>query len=154
MAKLDGIKRASVIPRMRAALSAGKSASSFISDMRKRGLSYRRSTMLSDWRSVGNIEKKTGLLKFVRKGFQPSPALYADVTWQLSKEYLYKLKIHTKLRPGDPPDGWFVNIVSDRPLTPGEWEQTIEEDWNALYGETREPILKVEPILAVKRVRA
>lgn len=151
MAKVGGIARASIIPRMKAAIAAGRSASGFIADMRKAGLSYRRTTMLADWRNVGNIEKKTGLLRFVRKDRLPSPALYADVTWDLSREYLYKLKVHTRLRPGEPLTERFVNIISDRPLTPGEWEEEVLTSWGDWYKESRDQILAITPELAVHR---
>lgn len=151
MAKVGGIARASVIPRMKAAIAAGRSASGFIADMRKAGLGYRRTTMLADWRNVGNIEKKTGLLRYVRKDFQPSPAIYAQVDWELSREYLYKLKVHTRLRPGEPIQERFVNIVSDRPMTPREIEEEVAVSWGDWYKESRDQILAITPELAVHR---
>ena len=54
------IERSVVLLKMKAAQVAGQSASAFIKTMRDVGLSYRRQTMLSDWRNVGNIAKKEG----------------------------------------------------------------------------------------------
>jgi len=151
MAKEGGIGRAASIPLMKAALAAGKSASRFITEMQAAGLAYRRTTMLADWRNVGNIEKKTGLLKYVRKDRQPSPELYAQVDWQLSREYLYKLKVQTRLRPGEPMEERFVNIMSDKPMTPGEIEQGVILSWGDWYGELQQQIINVTPELAVHR---
>jgi len=151
MAKVGGISRAATIPRMKAAIAAGQSASKFIAKMKVAGLSYRRTTMLADWRNVGNIEAKTGLLKYVRKDYQPSPALYAQVDWQMSREYLYKLKVQTRLRPGEPVTDRFVNVVTDKPMTPGEIEQSVILSWGDWYGELQQQILNITPELAVHR---
>ena len=153
MAKPGGIERASVIPRIKSAIKAGKSASAFVRDMRAAGLGYRRTDMLADFRSAGNIEKKTGLLRYVRKDRLPSPALYADVSWKLSKEYLYKLRVQTRLRPGEPIEERFVNIVTDRALTPGEIEREMILRWGGWYPERREELVSIEPILAVHKVK-
>lgn len=143
--------RSEVIVRMRAALKTGMSGAAFFRELRERGLSYRRTTMLADWRSAGNIEKKTGLLKYVRKDYLPSPALYAEVTWKLSREYFYKLKVHTRIRPGEPVQEKFINIINDRPMTPGEWESEIQTLWAGMYRGVVEEVVSIEPILAVRQ---
>ena len=152
MAVEGGIGRAASIPLMKAALAAGKSASRFITEMQAAGLGYRRTTMLADWRNVSNVEAKTDLLKYVRKDYQPSPALYAQVDWNLSREYLYKLKVQTRLRPGEPLTDRFVNIVSDLPLTPGQMEAGVISSWGDWYGELQQQIIDVTPELAVHRM--
>jgi len=152
MAKEGGITRAAVIPRIKSAIASGLSASAFISKMREEGLSYRRTDMLADWRSVGDIEKKTGVLRYVRKDRLPSPGLYAEVTWQLSHEYLYKLRVQSVVKPGEPVGERFVNITTDRPMTPHELESEVYLHWGGWYPEAREMIIGVVPELAVKRV--
>lgn len=152
MAKAGGIARAAVIPRMKSAIKSGLSASAFIKKMSEAGLSYRRTDMLADWRSVGNIEKKTGLLRYVRKDRVPSPGLYAGVTWKLSREFLYKLKVRSRLRPGEPIKEDFVNITTDRAMTPGEIESEVYLRWAGWYPEKREQIISVVPELAVRKI--
>ncbi len=152
MAVVKGTARSSVIMRMSAALKAGKSASAFISDMRKAGLSYRRTTMLADWRSVGNIAEKTGLIKYVRKSYQPSPKLYAQVSWNLSREYMYKVAVQTRTKPGEPLETKFVNIVSDKPMTPREIETEVEKDWGSWYPERRDHLVSVMVETGLRRV--
>jgi len=46
----------------------------------------------------------------------------AQVDWSLSREYMYKVKIQSRTRPGEPITDRFVNIMQDRPRTPGEIE--------------------------------
>ena len=84
--------------------------------------------MLADWRSVGNVAKKEGTARFIRRDFKPTAQTTADVTWDLSREYMNKVKVHTRTRPGEPITERFVNIMSDRPLSPREIEESIFEN--------------------------
>ena len=133
MAELTrGQKRSAVILRAKIAFRKGLSASNFISDMKARGLSYRRTDMLSDWRSVNEVERKADAFKYVRKDRMPTARVIAQVDWSLSSEYMYKVKINSRLRPGEPITERFVNIMQDRPRTPGQieglaWEMIREQ---------------------------
>lgn len=118
-----------VIALMRGAFRKGQSASSFIQVMTARGLSYRRTNMLADWRSVNETERKAGELRFVRKDYYPSERTLAAVEWDLSQEYMYKVKTLSRVRPDEPIVERFVNIMSDIPLTPREVEQQVWSRW-------------------------
>jgi len=120
MAETPGMIRSQVLLLMKSALAEGQSASAFIRGMQAEGLSYRRTEMLSDWRSVGEIEKKTGLLRYVRKGYIPSAELAKVEAWRMSKEFLFKVRVQTRLAPGEPITDRYVNIMSDVPLTTGQ----------------------------------
>jgi len=123
MAELTrGQKRSAVILRAKIAFKQGLSASKFLDDMKARGLSYRRTDMLSDWRSVNELERKADAFKYVRKDRMPTARVIAQVDWALSREYMYKIKILSRTRPGEPITERFVNIMQDRPRTPGEIE--------------------------------
>lgn len=152
MAKAQGIQRAEVIQRMSAALKQGMSASAFISEMQEQGLSYRRSEMLADWRSVGNLQKKEGVLRYVRKDYYPTQATYAQVTWATSKEYMYKLRVESRRAPGEPITSQFVNIVTDNPMTPRELETEVMSRWTGWYPEQAEAIETVTPETAIRRI--
>jgi len=152
MADTTGSKRAAAILFMKSALARGESASRFITRMKTVGLSYRRTTMLADWRTVGSIEKKTGLLRYVRKDRLPSAELARAEGWKLSREYMFKVKVWTRLRPGEAPVARFVNIVNDRPMTPGEMEEQVREKWGTWYPEKREQITAVIPQTAIHRI--
>lgn len=152
MAKSTGQVRSEVIARMRGALKEGLSASTFINKMRVAGLSYRRQTMLADWRSAGNIQAKEGRLRYVRKGYTPSPALYAEVSWQTSREYMYKARVQTQLRPGDKPVERFVNIMSDNPMTIGALEREVMLRWEGWYPDKRELITGITIETGIRRV--
>jgi len=137
---------------MRGAFRRGQSAGSFIRDMREKGLTYRRTDMLSDWRSVNELEKKEGALRFVRKDYYPAKASMAQVEWALSQEYMYKVKVESRLRPELPITERFVNIMSDVPLTPLMVEQATIEKWAEYEDYTAEAIEKIVPFSAVHKV--
>jgi len=123
-----GIVRAEVVARMRGAFREGVSASRFIRDMREVGLSYRRTDMLADWRSVSGLERKAGALAYVRKDRYPTETVIAPVTWALSKEFMYVVRVKTQLRPDEPVLEHNVNIQSDVPLTPAMIEARVVEE--------------------------
>lgn len=147
-----GIERAEVLQRMRAAFKQKMSASRFLAQMRTEGLSYRRTTMLSDWRSVNKLMRVEGALQYVRKGYMPSPLVVAAVTWDISKEYMYVLKVKTRLGVGEPITERKVNIVTDRPLTPREMEQQVTERWGEWEKYEGQELVGIKAWTAVRKV--
>lgn len=153
MAELSrGEKRTQVILRAKLAFKKGVSASKFIENMRVRGLSYRRTDMLADFRSVNELEVKADRLKYVRKDRVPTAAVIAQVDWELSREFMFKVKIRSRIAPGEPITERFVNIMSDRPLTPGIVEGLV---WS-LIGEQSpklaSQVISVTPWTAIQRI--
>ena len=146
------LTRAKVIASMRKAFRTGVSASKFLSDMKVQGLSYRRTDMLADWRSVNELEKKEGVLRFVRKDYFPAKASIADVEWNLSQEFMYKVKVQSRLRPDDPITDRFVNIMSDSPLTPRQVESQVEQRWGEWEKYSPEEIEALQVWTAVHKV--
>lgn len=148
-----GLKRATVIGLMRGAFRRGESASRFIGDMKVRGLTYRHTTMLADWRSVNELETKKDLMKYVRKDYYPTKAITAQVTWDLSEEYMYVVKVKSRREPGVPITERNVNITSDVPMTPRMVEQAVVEKWAEWEDYTAEAIEEIIPWGAVQRAR-
>lgn len=147
-----GIVRAETIARMRGAIEKGISASRFIRDMREIGLGYRRADMLADYRSETEAKEKDGLLRFVRKDRYPAERTIAAVDWAVSKEYMYKAKVQTILRPGEPITERFVNVMSDIPMTPAMIEAEVEERWGDWPVSGQTPIVTITPWSAVRKV--
>lgn len=147
-----GIIRAETIARMRGAFREGLSASRFIADMRAVGLSYRRTDMLSDWRSINELERKEGVLRYVRKDRYPTEKSMAAVSWATSKEYMYKVKVQSVIKIGEPITERFVNVMSDVPLTPAMLEAEVEERWGEWEKYAAEQITKLQVWSAVHRV--
>lgn len=145
------IDRSAAIGYMRKAFRKGQSVSDFRQDMRAKGLSYRWTTMLSDWRTVNQLETKKGLMRYVRKDRYPTKLAIAEVDWVLSQEYMYTVKVQSRLRPGEPLVERFVNLMSDEPMTGTMIEQGIVEKWAEWEDYTMETIQKIIPWSAAHR---
>lgn len=123
MAKLSpGQKRAKFTMMARAAIKAKLSASKFLRVASSQGFSFRRTDMLAEWRNLKKVDRVADALQFVRKDRMPTAAVIAQVDWALSREYMYKVKVYSRTRPGEDVTERFVNIMQDRPRTPGEIE--------------------------------
>ncbi len=147
------IERAIVIAKMRGAFREGMSASRFLQQMRVEGLSYRRTDMLGYWRSVNKIERVAGALRYVRKDRMPSRLVVADVTWNLKKEFMYVMKVKTRLSPGEPILERKVNIVTDKALTTQQMEQEVEARWGEWEKYASQELISVQAFTAVRKAR-
>ena len=144
--------RSETIARMRVAFREGLSATRFIGEMKTVGLSYRRTAMLADWRSINELEQKKDLLKYVRKDYYPTEKTMAAVSWELSQEYMYKVKVSSRIQPGAPLTERFVNILSDVPMTPGQVSESVVEKWAEWEKYQTEIIEDLVPWTAVHKV--
>ncbi|GAI72618.1 unnamed protein product, partial [marine sediment metagenome] len=104
-----------------------------------------------NWRTVNELEKKKGLMRFVRKDYYPAKVAMAEVEWALSQEYMYKVKVESRLRPDVPITERFVNIMSDTPMTAAMVEQAVTEKWVEWEDYTAEAIEKMQVWTAVHR---
>jgi hypothetical protein len=131
------ITRPSAMLKIPSLIAKGLSAEGIIRQLKSDLLSYRRTLMLSDIRSIMGIESHKDVLKYVRKDRLPSSKLIADVEWQLGKEYMYKLQVQSQVKKGEPLTERFVNIMSDKPLTISQVEAELQELWVGYekYGE-------------------
>lgn len=147
-----GQKRSEFIARARIAVRKGMSQAAFIRQATDKGYSLRRQRMLAEWRNITGVETKKDRLKYVRKDRMPSAAVIAQVDWALSQEYMYVLKMRTQTRPGEPIFEQNINIMSDRPLTPGEVEEQawlmVQEQPPEKYGR----VISLMPWAVVQRI--
>lgn len=147
-----GIVRAETIARARKYIRGGVSASRWVADMRAKGLGYRHTDMRADYRSVLHLEKKEGAARFIRKDRYPTEKTMATVEWQLSKEYMYKVKVESVIKIGEVPTERMVNIMSDVPMTPGMVEAEVEERWGEWEKYAPEIITRLQLWTPVHRV--
>jgi hypothetical protein len=146
------LRRPAAILEMPAAMARGLTVEGFIRELRGTLGTYRRQLMLADWRSVNNIEAKKDVVKYVRKDRMPSMKAVADVEWELSKEYMYKCKVWSQARPGEPLTERFVNIMSDRLMTPAGVEAEVRERWGEWEKYEPEELKKVSVVGVYHRV--
>jgi hypothetical protein len=112
-----GIERSGIEARIKSALKKGWSASKWIQSEKDKGRSYRRTDMLADWREVGNIKAREGLAQYVRKGYVPADRTVELKVWNMSKEYMYKIRSETITKTGEKLELKYINIMSNKPLT-------------------------------------
>lgn len=120
-------KRAEVIVRMRKAIRSGGTASDFISAMMKKGLSYRRSDMLADWREVATIEHIDIAVSRIRKGYIPLEHIAELKFWAMSKEFMYRIRTERISAEGKTLEPKYINIMSNKPLTVEKLEREAFE---------------------------
>ncbi len=124
------LKRPTAIMSMPQAIARGLTPTKFLSQLKAKGLGYRKQRFLADWRNVVGMEKRKDALKFVRRDRRPPMAAIADVDWNMSQEYMYKVRAWVRKSPGEPLTERLVNIPSDIPLTPEEAEAETFERWD------------------------
>lgn len=133
------LKRSTAIMKMPEAIERGLSAQAFLRELQSQGLGYRRTNFLADWRSVAGIEAKKDAVKFTRRDRRPSVKAIADVEWELSKEFMYKVKVTVETEGVEGLKDRFVNIMHDRLLTPTAIEAEVRSrwgEWEKYQGET------------------
>ncbi len=148
------IRRPAAILKMPEAILRGLTPTAFISELRLTTGSYRKTLLLSDWRTVAGIEAKKDLIKYVRKDRKPSVRVVPDVEWELSREYMYKVKTHSRLKPDEPLTERFINIMSDNPMSPSEVEQATYSLWGQWEKYSQETIEDVAVVGAYHRIES
>lgn len=123
------LRRSVAILKMPEAIARGMSATKFLSGLRLSTGGYQKQRFLADWRNVAGTEKRKDAFKFVRRDRRPPMEALADVDWEMSEEYMYKVRAFVRTRPGEPLEERFVNITSDKELTPEEVEAEAFERW-------------------------
>lgn len=147
-----GLRRSIVKLLIPKAFKGGVSASSFINQLRLKGLTYRRTTMLSDWRTINEIEAKKDAIKYVRKDRLPTARFIATTEFEFSKEYIYKVKTWSRIHPEEPMTERQVTLLSDEPLTPREVEEQIATKWSAWERYVPEKLERLETFAAYHKV--
>jgi hypothetical protein len=134
------------------AIARGMSASAFLSKIRFTTGGYQKQRFLADWRSVAGIEKRKDAFKFVRRDRRPPMKAIADVEWPLEKEYMYKVRAFVRTSPGEPLTERFVNIQSDKPLSPDEIERETERLWDDTGNYADETLERVQAFAGYHRI--
>lgn len=127
---LTGLIRAAVRLQMPKAFKAGMTRTAFYNKLRLAGPVYRKSTFMSDWRTMFNIESQKDAYKYVRKDRVPSPKVFAELPWKRGKEFLYRANTWSRTHPDEPFKEQIVSLQSDKPLSAREVEEQIETVWS------------------------
>lgn len=142
--------RAQVLSLMRKAISKGQSRTSFLNEMKAQNLTYQNKQMLSDWAQLTDFNLKDGKLKNVRKDAYPSDKTVVTTDWAIQGEYMYKVKVTSRVKPDEPVTERFVNIVTDKPMTPRMIEQAVVEKWSEYEDYSAESLEDIIPWTAIR----
>ena len=135
---------------MRAAVRKGQSRTSFFRDMKAQGLTYPRKVMIADWSGITEFIAKDGTLRYVRRDAYPAKKTIVTTEWDIQGEYMYKVKVRSRLRPDEPVTERFVNLVTDAPLTPRMIEQAVIKKWAEWEDYTAEALEEIIPWTAIR----
>ena len=148
-----GIDRSEAIQRMRIAFKAGLSQKQFFRDEKEAGYpTYRRTTMLGDWRTINQLEEKKELMQYVRKDRFPTAKIIATSTWDLSKEFMYVVRVKNQTSPDEPILEHNINIQTDTLLTPEMVIAMVIEERAKEERYLGEVLLEVIPFTVIRRV--
>ena len=147
-----GERRAEFIAQARKAVREGLSQTRFLRQAVSEGYSFRRTDMIADFHSVSGVEKKAGLLRFVRKDYIPSVAVLAEVSWKIAKEFAYTVQVKYRRAPGEPITTRFVNVSTDLPLTPAQIELEAKVSIEEKYPEITTGVEKLTAWSAITKL--
>lgn len=146
------LRRPAALLKIPEAIARGLTPTAFIKELDILGLTYRRTIMLADWRSVAGIKVKEGLLRYVRKDRLPAMKAIADVEWNFSQDYMYLANTWSRIRPDEPLIKRQVNLMSDIPLTPSQIEEQIYRVWGAWENYVPERLERVQVYSAYHKI--
>lgn len=138
-----------MIALMRVAVRAGQSRTAFLKAAKAQGLSYSRKIMFADWSSITELVAKDGALRHVRRDSYPATKTVVETDWDINGEYMYKVKVTSRLSPKDKPQERFVNIVTDSPMTPAMIEQAVIEKWSSYEDYAAQTLETITPWTAI-----
>lgn len=146
------VNRAIAKAKMAAAIRAGQNAAGFISQMRSQGFGYDNKLMYSDWRAAKQAIGLEGALQTLRPTQRPSTKTMAEVEWQISKEYMYKVKVIVSEKGRKGTKERFVNILSDTRLTVQQIERAAKKTFTQSENYGREVVESLQAWTAYHRV--
>lgn len=118
------LRRPDALLLMPGAISRGLSATGFLRELQARGLGYRKTTFLADWRSQAGIEARKDVVKNIRKDRLPSTKTIADKEWEFhkGKQYMYRFGYWMPGEDLGEEAKHGINIMTDDIIKPQEAE--------------------------------
>jgi len=117
MAMLRGIRGQSQ-PFLKSAVTRGLSSSETIKSLRQAGLGYRRTDMLADYREWAQVPQKANVIRYVRRDYLPSRAMYVETFGKQRAAYRYQVTGNIYNPVAKDTVKFTTNVVSDFQMTP------------------------------------
>ena len=141
------------LPAIQAGVARGLSSRALQSTLASTGMGVRRTDLLRAMAYVRDVEQAADRIRFVGKDRLPSAAVMPEARTTIRSSFSYAVRV-AGAGPGFDADGrLFVQVASDRNLTPGEIEdaalEAVEEGDDERYADAQ-----VSGVTLVGAVRA
>lgn len=145
MATTRGILRS----LMYQALEVGYSFNAFYRSAMEKGISYRRSDMLSDWANIRNEITNLVNLRKLTAGDIPEHTSIGKTEFAYTQPFVYKARVEFQVSATAPLQTQFVTVLSDKAMRMGEVTGQVLSKWGGWgYGKS-ERITTVEVVAAM-----
>lgn len=105
---------------IRSAVARGLSSAETIRALTAEGMTYRRTSMLADWREWSQVPAKADRIKAVRHDYRPSRELYIETTGKQLRPFRYQVGVDIYNPETKERLHMVTNVGSERQLTPRE----------------------------------
>lgn len=131
------------------ALDTAYSFNAFYRSAVEKGLSYRRSEMLADWRSIASELTNRAALRSLREGDIPEHTVVGVSPFRYTEPFIYKARVEYQVSVGAPVLEQFVTVLSSKALTMGGAVGQVMEKWPGFAYGKAERIRTVEIVAAM-----
>lgn len=131
------------------AIEQGSSFNAFYRSAFDKGITYRRASMLSDWRHAKELVSRRDELGSLGKGAYPELTEVSESRFRWTQPFIYQARVEATIQRGVPPTERFVTVLSSDPLTLGEVEEQITMKWPTYEYGKAEHLVSIEPVAAI-----
>lgn len=131
------------------ALDAAYSFNAFYRSASEKGISYRRSDMLADWRSIQSELSNRAALRSLSAGDIPEHTRVGASPFKYTEPFIYKARVEYKVSAEAPLTEQFVTVLSSKALTMGGAVGQVMEKWPGFAYGKAERIHTVEIVAAM-----
>ena len=131
------------------ALDAAYSFNAFYRSASEKGISYRRSDMLADWRSIQSELANRAALRSLSAGDIPEHTAVGASPFKYTEPFIYKARVEYQISAEAPLMEQFVTVLSSKALTIGGAVGQVLEKWPGFAYGKAERIRTVEIVAAM-----
>ena len=131
------------------ALDAAYSFNAFYRSASEKGISYRRSDMLADWRSIQSELANRAALRSLSAGDIPEHTAVGASPFKYTEPFIYKARVEYQVSAEAPLMEQFVTVLSSKALTIGGAVGQVLEKWPGFAYGKAERIRTVEIVAAM-----
>lgn len=131
------------------ALDAAYSFNAFYRSAQEKGISYRRSDMLADWKSIQSELSNRAALRSLSAGDIPEHTRVGVSPFKYTEPFIYKARVEYQVSAEAQLTEQFVTVLSSKALTMGGAVGQVLEKWPGFSYGRAERIHTVEIVAAM-----